>query len=351
MASAELGGYETRAEVSAESSHERSSEALFAAQRYYIHGATMEAIARELGSSRSTVSRLLTYARETGLVEIRLMPGGPTEPRVATTLERTYGIQAHVVPASTSLSTPERLDRTASKASRLLHSFLESDMVVDVSWGTMMDAISRCLVPKAVSNCQFVQLNGFGHPTTEGVHYSNNIMAAFSEAFHASVHQFPVPLFFDDAGTRDALFREKSICRIVELQRNADIVLFNVGTVDDGILNNPYLTGYDVDSRDSNELAEDGAVGEIATTYYRNDGSHEGIRFNVRTSGPDLGEFGRIKHRICATSGNHKVDALHAALLGGYVTDLVIDEVTARILLTKFSGTPTPQNPRQPDKF
>lgn len=301
----------------------------------------MEAIARELGSSRSTVSRLLTYARETGLVEIRLMPGGPTEPRLATTLERTYGIQALVVPASSSLSTPERLDRTASKASGLLHSFLEPDMVVDISWGTMMDAISRCLVPKNVSNCQFVQLNGAGHPTTEGIHYSNNIMAAFSTAFHASIRQFPVPLFFDDAETQSSLFRERSVNRIVELQKNADIALFNVGTVDDGILNNPYLTGYDVNSRDSNELAEDGAVGEIATSYYREDGSHEGIRFNMRTSGPDLEEFRRIKHRICATSGNHKVNALHAALLGGYVTDLVIDEVTARILLAKFSGPPT----------
>ena len=32
----------------------------------------MEAIASELKTSRSTVSRLLTYARETGLVEIRI---------------------------------------------------------------------------------------------------------------------------------------------------------------------------------------------------------------------------------------------------------------------------------------
>lgn len=320
--------------------NDRSSEALFAAQKYYIHGATMEAIARELGSSRSTVSRLLTYARETGLVEIRLMPTGSSEPRLATTLERTYGVQAHIVPASSSLSTPERLDRTASNAARVLHAFLESDMVVDISWGTMLDAVSRCLVPKNVSNCQFVQLNGAGHPTTEGIHYSNNIMAAFSEAFHASIRQFPIPLFFDSAETCSSVFRESSIHRIVELQKNADIALFNVGTVDDGILNNPYLTGYDIDAHDTNELAEDGAVGEIATTYYRQDGSHEGIRFNTRTSGPDLGDLRRIKHRICATSGNHKVNALHAALLGGYITDLVVDEVTARILATKFSGPP-----------
>ena len=46
--------------------------ALTAAQLYYMQAKTMEVIARELGTSRSSVSRLLGYARETGLVDIRI---------------------------------------------------------------------------------------------------------------------------------------------------------------------------------------------------------------------------------------------------------------------------------------
>ena len=46
--------------------------ALTAAQLYYMQDQTMEVIARELGTSRSSVSRLLSFAREVGLVDIRI---------------------------------------------------------------------------------------------------------------------------------------------------------------------------------------------------------------------------------------------------------------------------------------
>ena len=43
-----------------------------AASMYYLQGETMDVIAKHLGTSRSTVSRLLKQARETGLVRISL---------------------------------------------------------------------------------------------------------------------------------------------------------------------------------------------------------------------------------------------------------------------------------------
>ncbi len=51
---------------------ERSRDALRAAQLYYLQDLTMEAIAHELRTSRSSVSRLLSFARESGLVDIQV---------------------------------------------------------------------------------------------------------------------------------------------------------------------------------------------------------------------------------------------------------------------------------------
>ena len=48
----------------------RALAALEAANLYYLQDLTMDAIAAELRTSRSSVSRLLTYARSSGLVEI-----------------------------------------------------------------------------------------------------------------------------------------------------------------------------------------------------------------------------------------------------------------------------------------
>ena len=53
---------------------DREQDVLRAASMYYLQDVKMDVIARHLHTSRSTVSRLLKRARETGLVEITLRP-------------------------------------------------------------------------------------------------------------------------------------------------------------------------------------------------------------------------------------------------------------------------------------
>lgn len=318
---------------------QRVEEALEVAQKYYLQGVTMDVIARQLDTSRSTVSRLLRFARDTGLVEIRVLPPRSRSHPLEQLVQRRYGVRAHVVAVPTTATTVERLERTAVQAARLLNSVFESDMVIGLSWGTMVHEISQCLIPKPTTNCQVVQLNGMGFSRTTGSHYAGAIMDAFGSAFDAYVRPFPVPVFFDDAETRSALLRERSLQAIVALQQSVDAVLFSVGTVTDGVPSSPYLHGYFLDEDDFRLLAEDGAVGDIATTYLRADGSHHGVRLNERTSGPDLDRLRSVKHRICAVAGDHKVEALQAALTGGYVTELVVDEITVTNLLETFPTT------------
>ncbi|MET7640243.1 sugar-binding domain-containing protein [Streptomyces sp. NPDC005438] len=312
---------------------ERVETALRAAQRYYLQGSTMGAIAKELGTSRSTVSRLLSYAREAGLVEIRVHRPASRVAEAEQRIRERYRVRAHVVRVPATASNVERLELTAIQAARVINSVFDSDMVIGLSWGTMVNAISHCLIPKPVHNCQIVQLNGAGNSRVTGTHYSHQMFSAFGTAFDAVVRQLPTPLFFDSADTKRALFAERAVRGVTELQLAADAALFSVGTVTDGVPSSPYLAGYFLDDSDFASLARDRAVGDIATVFLRADGSHHGIRLNERTSGPDLDRLREVDHRICAVSGDHKIPALVAALEGGYVSHLVLDERTARLLI------------------
>ena len=316
----------------------RVEDALSAAQMYYQQGITMEAIARELQISRSTVSRLLSFARQTGLVEIRVLPPSSQVADLERVLTAGYAVQAHVVHVPPTATAAERVERTANHAARLLNSVVDSDMVIGISWGTMVNAISRCLIPKPTTNSQIVQLNGLGNSRATDVHYANTLMSAFSNAWGAYVQQLPLPLFFDSSEARDLLFKERSIQHIVELQAAADVVLFSVGTVTNGVPSSPYTSGYFLDESDFSTLLQDGVVGDVATTFFRGDGAHEGVRFNRHTSGPDPMALKQVQHRICVASGDHKVDALHAALLGGYVSELVLDDLTANLLIERHQA-------------
>ena len=66
-------------------SREKQKRLAYVARRYYLEGQRQSDIARELNISRPMVSRLLSEARESGVVEIRIHD---PETRMASLLER-----------------------------------------------------------------------------------------------------------------------------------------------------------------------------------------------------------------------------------------------------------------------
>ena len=306
--------------------------ALTAAQLYYMQDKTMDVIARELGTSRSSVSRLLSYARESGLVDIRI--NSPLE-RLGMLEQRIrdrHRIAAHVVPMPEIVSEVERLERVALTAGRLLSQFVDSNMIIGVAWGSTISAVSRGLTQKETHNTTFVQLNGAGNTQTSGVEYSSDILQRFGSAFGAQVQQFPVPAFFDDPRTKVALWRERSIRRVLEIQKHMDIALFGLGSLYADVPSHVYSSGY-LDDDDLSSLAQWGVVGDVATVFYRADGSSDDIPLNARSSGPSLELIRRVSRRVCVVSGRSKLPALRGALAAGAMTDLIVDEATAHTLL------------------
>src|ERR1700710_1192109 len=92
---------------------ERVADALRAAHLYYIQNLTMDAIATELGISRSSVSRLISFARDSGLVEIRINSPLDQLSALQNQLNERFGLTAHIVPASDAATDVDRLERVA----------------------------------------------------------------------------------------------------------------------------------------------------------------------------------------------------------------------------------------------
>lgn len=306
--------------------------AVTAAQQYYGAGRTMAAIARDLKMSRSSISRLLSRAREIGLVEIRVLPPGFRVESLETRLQRRFGVRACVVAVAEGTPEEDRYARTARVGAELVAEHMGADAVLAVSWGTMVNAISHQLSPKPCTNSWIVQTNGVGQ-STSGTHHSVGILERFSTAFGASIQQLSFPIFLDSESVTELIEQEQLMRHVRTMIAGADIFLFNVGTVQEGHPNRPWLNGHFLGEKDFRRLREDGAVGDVATTFIADDGTSADIGLNARSTGPDLESIRDIRHRICVTSGNHKVRALEAALHGGLVTDLVIDEITAGTLL------------------
>jgi DNA-binding transcriptional regulator LsrR (DeoR family) len=317
---------------------EREESMRLAATMYYLQDEQMDAIARRLGTSRSTVSRLLKEARQSGLVQISVRPAPGAATGLAEHILRTFGVRAHVVPVRVGASDVERLDQVARVAARLLMDLVDDEMVLGVAWGTTVSAVARALGRKPTRGGTVVQLNGAANTVTSGVDYAGTIIADFGAAFDAHVLHFPVPAFFDFAGTREAMWRERSVQRVLSAQRRADVALFGVGALGGQVPSHVYSAGY-LDDRDLGALHAAGVVGDVCTVFLREDGSYRDIEINRRATGPTPAELAHVPRRLCVVAGEGKLRPLLAALRAGAVTDLVIDEPSARRLVPRRAAS------------
>ncbi|MFB9164703.1 MULTISPECIES: sugar-binding transcriptional regulator [Arthrobacter] len=308
---------------------------------YYLQDQTMDAIARELRTSRSTVSRLLSTARDSGLVQIQIKTPSDRAPELERAIRKRYRVEVHVVPVSDMLGEVEVLERVSMQAARTIGPLVDSNAVIGVAWGSTVSTVSRHLTRKTTHGSTIVQLNGAGNTQTSGITYASEIVRRFGTAYGAKVEQFPVPAFFDHAETKNMMWQERSVRRILDLQDRMTIAIFGVGSMDAEIPSHVYSGGY-LDSTDLDALEASGVAGDVATVFFRSDGSDDGIVLNSRSSGPDLESLRKVRRRICVVSGAKKITGLRGALAAGLVTDLILDESTARELVELSSPSNDP---------
>ena len=334
-----------------------------AASMYYVQGETMEVIAHHLGVSRSTVSRLLARARQEGIVRVSLVqPGGAgsLEGRMA----QVFGVRTHIVPVREGTTEIHRLQQVASVAAARMVDLIEAlaeqagnggpqvqdpagsggegpvqgrgsgGVVVGVAWGTTMSEVSAALPSRSVPGLTVVQLNGASDPVREGPS-AGEVLSRMRLSLGARTISFPVPAFFDHVATREAMWSERSVKRVLAVTCRASLAVFGVGALDalNGALPSQVYEGGHLTARDQAVLRRQNVVGDVCTVLLRSDGSWRDVTLNARATGPTPAQLSRIPRRLCVAAGTGKARALLAALRARTATDLIVDDATARAVL------------------
>ena len=334
-----------------------------AASMYYVQGETMEVIAHHLRVSRSTVSRLLARARQEGVVRVTLVqPGGAGS--LEGRMTQAFGVRTHIVPVREGTTEIHRLQQVASVAAAHMVDLIEAlaeqagnggpqaqdpagsggegsvqgrgsgGVVVGVAWGTTMSEVSAALPPRSVPGLTVVQLNGASDPVREGPS-AGEVLSRMRLSLGARTISFPVPAFFDHVATREAMWSERSVKRVLAVTRRASLAVFGVGALDalNGALPSQVYEGGHLTARDQAVLRRQNVVGDVCTVLLRSDGSWRDVTLNARATGPTPAQLSRIPRRLCVAAGTGKARALLAALRARTATDLVVDDATARAVL------------------
>lgn len=306
------------------------------AHLYWREHAKIDDIARRLHLSRSTVSRILSDARDRGVVTFEI--NDPSAPRrLEQAFTERFGVRASIVRTDPGTGAGVRLDLVARAAVPALTEQLTSEMTLTVAWGTTIDAVSRRLVPEPITALRIVQYNGSGNLLTTGVDYSIQILERFADAYAGTIHLLPFPAFFDSVVARRAVWEERSVKRVLHMRNHANALITSIGTLTSSHPGHLYRAGY-LNHREAGELHREGVVGDLGGRFFRADGSSDGIAYNDRATGMTFTELRGIPTRLVVIADPSKASALHAVLRAGLATHLVIDDLSAERTLALGSA-------------
>jgi DNA-binding transcriptional regulator LsrR (DeoR family) len=317
----------------AQPGHRFSPDLVYRAARlYYLEDATQVEVAKALGTSRPTVSRLLAEARTTGIVhiEVREPAGVPTAELEAALVEALGLSRAYVTPSS--IGVPLGTVLAPQVATALEDADLAPGDALLVSSGASVYAVAQQALPSFPGVLLAPTVGGVDEP--EAYYQTNEITRSLAVKVHGS----PVLLYapaMPSAALHPVLLDDPLIQRVTTLWRSAKAALLGIGA--------PPRTRSSLPSfLPPNLPAIDGAIGDICARPF--DGEGRPIEFPgvERLVAMELDALRRVPHSIGLAVGAAKVPAIRVAARAGYINTLVTDAPTAQMLIVAANG-PTPQ--------
>ena len=298
------------------------------AELYYDDNKTQDEIGGLLGISRWKAGRLLTQARDAGIVRIEIVH--PRARRL--TLERRlcerYGLRDAVI-----VPNPDGDDAVAPRVAQAAADYLTAlrpvPRTLGVSWGRTLDAVAERLPYGWATGVSVVQING-GVSLNRRPGTAATLAATIAAKGGGQAVLLPSPAILERLETKRAIEADRTVADVLDRAAAASAYLYSAGVADatSVLVESGYLTPDGVA-----ELVRKGAVGDVVGRYIDANGHIVDPGLDERTVGLGHDELRSAATAIFVVAGASKHDVARAIVMSGLCTVLVSDEDTARALL------------------
>lgn len=306
----------------------RLDDAARAGWLYYVAGNTQDEIARKLGVSRQSAQRLVAMAVSEKLIKVRVDHPIARCMDLAGALSNRFGLMfCDVVPSDP--DAPDLLTGVAIAAAAELERTLKSFERRIVSLGTGRALKATVEQMPRLSCPQHVIVSRLGNMMQDGSATPYNATIGLAERIGAPHYPYPLPVLAHDPAELAVMRRQEAVQNTIRLCEEAHLSLVGIGQMDRSA---PLFVDGFVTAAEMDELAALGAVGEITSWVYDRDGRVIDCAFNARVASAPLPRAAE-RPVIAVATGEAKLPAIHAALVGHLVNGLITSEATAERLL------------------
>lgn len=310
-----------------------------AARLYYLEGLDQSQVGKRLQLSRSTVSRMLAEARESGIVQITIVGAHHVDRNreLEAALMSAFSLSEALVcetqaPAATLRSVAQLGVQTfthrAPRANR-----------IGFSWGTTVGALIDELPDLSLpSQTRLVPLVG-GMPTLDTAPSGNTNMEVVATKCGVTAEHFYAPAVVESALTQQAMMRESSVQDALQRAASCELAFVGIGGFN-------YRTSKRVLDAMRLTEAERAAVvaaeptGDMLGRYFDIQGRPLGAPTADRVIGLDLDALAQIDVVVGLAAGKEKASGVLGALRHGALDLVIVDEQLAAATLALNARVP-----------
>ncbi len=295
---------------------------------YYNKNMDQKQIAKHLRLSRPTISRMLTNARELGVVSIQIKYLDETQYMdLERLLEDAYKLQDVIIVESN--DNKEQMTKDVGKAASLyLHRIIQDDDIVGISMGNSLYEVVNSMEKGTAKNVTFFpMIGGMGFMRTEL--HSNTLAERMSRIYGGLYYPMHAPARVSNPLIRRELLKEKSISDVIYLGNRLTVAINGIGaSKEDSLI---MATGY-YDKKDLQKLRDKHVAGDICMQFYDINGDATPYKSDNTIIGVDIKKLKKVPYSIGVACGEDKANGILGAIRGKYINTLITDERTARKL-------------------
>ena len=302
------------------------------AKRYYLLNQDQNTIASELKISKSTVSRMLSAAREKGLIEINVVDQGSVKRNKV--LENSLKEQFQLANAYVSVNNVgvDNLARVSKLAAQIFVNLAPRASRIGFGWGiTVQKMIESIPEINLGFERSLTPLVG-GMPTVDTAPSGNNMIVALAEKSQTRAERFDAPAVVESSLTWKALLGESSVKASLKRAEETDLAFVGLGTY--GLRTSELvINAMKLNPSEMKLLERQKPVGDMCGYYFNING--EGIKKPTaqRVIGLSLDKLKQIPTVVGIGAGEERLQGTIGALATGCLDILCVDEALAKALL------------------
>jgi DNA-binding transcriptional regulator LsrR (DeoR family) len=304
------------------------------AELYYLRDRSQSSIADLTGFSISKVSRLLSQARDAGVVRITVQAAADQLASLGERLASALAISdAHVTPGRS--DEPVRATRLcAVAAAPWIADAVPEAGVLGLAGGYTIAALVEAFPPRRYSHLTIVPLVGGWDPATPHLDI-NELSRRTAERFQCHYFLLHAPGRLDSPEVKEALMNDSGIRVTTDYWDRLSLAIIGISG---GPLTAPgYTTVMErLTGDERTRLSREGVVGDMVGHLFDADGRIVGDPTADRTIAAPVASLKRASRVIAIAAGPHKVTGIIGACRTGLIHTLVTDQPTAEEMLRRL---------------